>query len=119
VNWLKHAFGIDPPGPVHPSDAQRLVVEKLCAEVVRRRLTMPAFVALEMSRPLTYLSAQALHFFQPILAIVADTAAYDQFTQFLQQRGSIEYMIERLETLTASDATPAKHEVPPSPHDAP
>jgi uracil-DNA glycosylase len=107
VNWFKHAFATDPPGPARPTDAQRLVVETLCVEVVRRRLTTPALLALEMSRPLNYLSAQLLHFFQPLLVVLGDTAAYDRFTEFLQQRGSIEYIVERLEALEASDAARA------------
>jgi hypothetical protein len=106
-NWLHHAFAVDPPGPAQPDDLQRPVVEALCVEVVRRRLTSPALIALEMSRPLNYLSAQALHFFQPFLSAVSDTAAYDHFTRFLQQRGSVEYLIERLEALDALDAPAA------------
>jgi hypothetical protein len=106
-NWLQHAFAVDPPGPAQPDEAQRPVVEALCVEVVRRRLTSPALIALEMSRPLNYLSAQALHFFQPFFSAVADTARYDHFTRFLQQRGSVEYLIERLEALDALDAPTA------------
>jgi hypothetical protein len=104
--WLQHAFAVDPPGPAQPDDEQRTVVEALCQEVVRRRLTAPALIALEMSRPLNYVSAQLLHFFQPFLAAVADTAAYDHFTRFLQQRGSVEYLVERLEALDTAGASP-------------
>jgi hypothetical protein len=105
--WLKHAFAVDPSGPAQPDEEQRPVVEALCAEVVRRRLTSPALIALEMSRPLNYVSAQLLHFFQPFLAAVADTAAYDHFTRFLEQRGSIEYLVERLEALDAASLPPS------------
>jgi hypothetical protein len=52
-----------------------------------------------MGRPLNYVSAQMLAFFQPFLAMVADTAAYDHFTRFLEQRGSIEYIVGRLEAI--------------------
>lgn len=99
--WLQHAFAVDPPGPAQPDSAQQPIVDALCVEIVRRRLTSPALIALEMSRPLNYVSAQVLHFFQPFLAAVADTAAYDHFTAFLQKRGSVDYLIARLEAADA------------------
>lgn len=102
VGWFRHAFAIDPPGPVVPTDLQRTVVEKLCVEVARRHLTTPALLMLEMSRPLNYVSAQLLHFFQPIVGILTDTAGYDAFTAFLEQRGAADYIAGRLEAVEAA-----------------
>jgi hypothetical protein len=99
--WLKHAFAVDPPGPAKPTQAQALIVERVCREVVKRRLTTPAMMALEMARPLNHLSAQVLTFFQPFVAIVGDASAFDEFTSFLEQRGSVDYIAERLEALQA------------------
>jgi hypothetical protein len=104
MDWLKHAFATDPPGPAQPTEAQRLVVEKVCREVVRRRLTAPVGVALEMCRPLNFVSAQLLHVLQPFLAVLTDTAAYDAFAAFLEQRGSVDYIAERLEAIGAEHA---------------
>ena len=101
MSWFKHAFATDPPGPAEPNDTQRILVERLCVEVVRRHLTPPALLLLEMNRPLNYVSAQLLHFLQPFVAIIADTAGYEQFTLFLEQRGSIDYIGQRLEALEA------------------
>jgi hypothetical protein len=105
MEWLRHAFATDPAGPAQPNEVQRLVVEKVCREVVRRRLTAPARLALEMSRPLNYVTAQLLHFFQPFLVILTDAVAYDQFTAFLEKRGSVDYIAERLEAIEAERAT--------------
>jgi len=99
VNWFKHAFAIDPPGPAQPTETQRMVIDKLCAEVVRRHLTTPAMLMLEMNRPFNYVTPQLLHFFLPMPSIVTDTAGYQQFTLFLEQRGSIDYLVQRLEAL--------------------
>jgi len=101
MKWFQHAFATDPPGPAQPTDAQRLVVDRLCREVVQRRMSTPALMALEMSRPLNYVSAQLLHFFQPFLTVLTDAAAYDQFATFLEQRGSVDYISGRLEALEA------------------
>ncbi|RPI57244.1 MAG: hypothetical protein EHM55_02505 [Acidobacteria bacterium] len=97
--WLKHAFAVDPPGPAEPDEAQARIVERVCREIVRRGLTTPAMMALEMGRPLNHLSAQVLTFFQPFVAIVGDATALEQFTGFLEQRGSIDYISARIAAL--------------------
>ena len=103
---MKHAFAIDPPGPAQPDEAQARIVERVCREIVRRRLTTPAMMALEMGRPLNHLSAQALTFFKPFVSMVGDAASYDQFTAFLDERGSIDYISARLEALEATSGEP-------------
>jgi hypothetical protein len=99
VKWWKHAFAVEPPGVAEPNDVQRGVVEKLCVEVTRRGMTAPALLMLEMSRPLNYVSAQFLHFAQPFLSFVANAGEYQAFSEFLEQRGSIEYICRRLSSL--------------------
>ena len=105
MTWFAHAFAVDPPGPAQPTEAQSRIVDRLCREVVRRRMTGPALLTLEMSRPLTYVSAQALHFFQPFLTVLLDAAAYDEFAVFLEQRGSVDYICRRLDILESEHET--------------
>jgi hypothetical protein len=100
VKWLKHAFAIDSQR-IEPNKTQCALVEKLCTEVVRRRLTTPALFMLEISRPLNYISAQFLHFIEPIATVIADTNEYQNLALFLEQRGSIDYVCHRLEALEA------------------
>ena len=104
VNWLKHAFAIDSPEQIKPNEIQRALIEKLCAEVVRRRLTTAALLMLEMSRPLNFVSAQFLHFLQPIATVIADANEYQNLTAFLEQRGSIDYICRRIEALEADQS---------------
>jgi hypothetical protein len=99
VKWLKHAFAIEPPGAAEPNPVQKAVVERICREVVRRRMVTPALLMLEMSRPLNYVSAQFLHFLQPIVTFSTNAGEYKEFTEFLEHRGSIEYISRRLEAL--------------------
>jgi hypothetical protein len=111
VGWFKHAFAIDQPGPAVPTPAQEVVVDRLCAEVVRRGLTGPALLMLEMHRPLNYAAAQVLNFFQPLVGIVADTGGYVEFARFLEQRGSIDYLCVRLEAAEAHTAVKQRPDV--------
>ena len=101
MEWLKHAFAVDPPGPAQPNATQALIVERVCREIVRRRLVAPAVLALEMGRPLNHLSAQVLHFFQPFVTMLGGAAAYEQFAAFLEQRGSLDYIGARIESIQA------------------
>ena len=124
MNWLQHAF--DTSGPDEPpTTAQLELVEKLCHEVVRRRLALPALVFLEMSRPLNTLSAQALHFLAPMLGMFSGpkseqsppapelnhpvdppvdppsppAAAHELLAQFLERPNSITHLCDRIEAI--------------------
>jgi len=99
-DWLKHAFAVEPPGPVEPTAAQRDVVDRVCRQIVARDLATPALIFLESVRPLNYVSSQALHFFAPVLSAVADPAAYRELADFLEHRGSVDYLCRRIEELS-------------------
>ena len=66
------------------------------------QLTVPAMVFLETFRPLNYLGAQAMYFLQPIATVILDGDGYRCFTEFLEQRGSVDYMSERIQEMEAS-----------------
>lgn len=112
---LRRAFAIDPPGPVEPTAEQSPVVDRLCREIVRRHLTTPALLFLEMSRPLNYVGAQAMHFFAPIATVIFDQASYRHFSEFLEHRGSIEYLCRRIEKLEQEAMT---REAKPAPRNS-
>jgi hypothetical protein len=110
LNWLKQAFAIDPPGPVEPTRRQTEIIERLCREIIRRRLTTPALLLLEMSRPLNYITAQAIHFFDPLVRAVTDAEGHREFANFLEQRGSIDHLVRRIEDLEAAERATAKQQ---------
>jgi hypothetical protein len=99
MTWLKHAFAIDPPGAAEPTEDQKPVVEKVCQEVIRRRMATPALIMLETFRPLNFVGSQVLHFFHPIVSAILTTEAYKHFTEFLERRGSVDYLCQRIEQL--------------------
>lgn len=101
MRWLKHAFAVEPSGPAEPTPEQERVIDRLCRELVRRHLTTPALLFLEMSRPMNYLGAQAMHFFSPFISAVTDAQGHRHFAAFLERRGSIDYLCRRIEQLEA------------------
>jgi hypothetical protein len=102
ADWLKHAFAVEKPGPAEPTDEQRETVDRLCTEIVRRQMTTPALMFLEMSRPLNFVGSQALHFFAPFISAVSDAPGHRHLAAFLEKRGSIDYICRRIEELEKS-----------------
>jgi hypothetical protein len=96
-SWFAHAFAVEKASDIDPTPEQREIVDRLCAEVVRRRLATPALMGLEMSRPFNGVSAATMHLFQPVIAAVMNTASYEQFARFLEHRGSIDYLCRRIQ----------------------
>lgn len=104
--WLKHAFAVESHRRLEVTPRQAELVDRLCAEVVRRRMVSVALLALETSRPLNFVAAQAIYFFEPIARALFDTRDVRELTQFLEQRGSVDYLMERLEQCEAESVTP-------------
>ena len=108
---VKHAFAVDPPGPLEPTPAQQIAVDWVCRQVARRHLTTPGLIALEMSRPLNYLASQTLQFFSPGAWAIFGQRKYEHYTQFaafLEHRGAVEYLERRIEHFEAQYEKKAK-----------
>ena len=100
--FFRNAFALDDGNPCEPTPAQRAVLEKLAGEVARRRLTGPAVAFLEMSRPLNGLGAAVIQFFTPVAATLANPESLREFAEFLEKRGSVDYLCRMLETAEAA-----------------
>ena len=96
---LKHAFAIGKSAPFSPNKKEEVVVEKVCNEIVKRHVTLPAIVMLETFRPLNYLGSQLMHFFQPIISSILTIDGYSDFTTLLEKRESVDYIINKLKSI--------------------
>lgn len=99
--WLKHAFAVEPPGPLTPTDDERRVLDRLAGEVARRGLAMPALLVLECSRPLNFVASQFLVFIAPFAELIFNPADYRTLRGLLERRGSVEYICRRIEESAA------------------
>jgi len=100
MNWIKHAFAVEPAGPVEPSPIQAAAIDAVCREIARRGMTLPAQMVLDSSAPLSYLAGQSLRFFEPFLGAVLNPAGVREFAGFLEKRGAVEYISRRLEEMS-------------------
>lgn len=80
------------------TDEERALLDKLADTIASRRLTPAAVFFLESVKPLNYVASQMLVFLRPMIQIVwSDPRKYDQVATLLEQRGSIELLLRRLE----------------------
>lgn len=93
---LQNAFSTGSPF-APPSDEQMQLVDRMAQEIVKRHLTVPALTTLEMSRPLNYLGAQAMHFFAPVMTTLFDPKSYELMARFLERGDAISVMADRIE----------------------
>lgn len=100
--FLRNAFALDDGRPCEPTDAQRAILERLVAEVVRRRMTGPAVAFLEMSRPMNALGSAAVHFFTPVASVLANPESMRHFAEFLEKRGSVDVLARMIESAEAA-----------------
>ena len=105
---IKHAFALGETNKFQPNERQKIIVDKVCREVVKRHLSMPATILLETLRPLNYIGSQLMHFFQPIISAVLTGDGYIEFSRFLEKRGSVDYLCRRINEIVAEGETPVK-----------
>ena len=89
-----HAFALDSGEPL--SEEERALMERLARLVVRRRMTAPALMALESTRPLSFIGSQVLAFAGPMLKLAFSPAEYDRLQGLLERRRSIDWIIEAI-----------------------
>ena len=96
---LRHAFAVEPDGPIDPDPTIRTTLEDLLQRIVKRRMTVPAMLLLEGWRPMGKVSGQMMHALTPFTGVVFDEHAWTGLANYLERRGSIPWMLDRLEAL--------------------
>lgn len=73
------------------------IIETVAEKIVRFRMSVPAVLFLEMSKPMSVLGSSALVFFGPFITLFADSTKFYQFTELLEDRENIEKVISAIE----------------------
>jgi hypothetical protein len=110
----KHAFHIDDPDSIIPTETQKKAIDKLCRGIIRRGLTTPAIIGVEMGRPLNYIGSQTMHYFTPLISAFLPTESWGAMAEFLEHRGSVDWIRNRIEELEQEMDEPKKQEKPKS-----
>ena len=84
---------------------------------MRFGLTVPAILALEGMRPLSYVGGQLMHVLTPSVAVFLTPADWEALAELLDDREGLDVVLQRIETV---DAHLREHgELPPLAPEAP
>lgn len=97
--WFKNAFHVDDDSLIEPNETQKNALDKLCKGIIRRGLTTPAIIGVEMGRPLNFLGSQTMHFFTPLISAFVPVESWNAVAEFLEHRGSVDWIRNRIEEL--------------------
>lgn len=75
------------------------LIESLAQRIESLGLTMPVVLMLEAHKPLSFLGSQVLLILQPLLNVLFDPATSSAYAALLEDRRSVEQLIQRLEGL--------------------
>jgi hypothetical protein len=91
--------------PIPPEEDE--VLEKVARKVVQWQMAVPAILFLESVKPLNFIGAQAMVFFEPIIQSIFSIKDYNTFRVALERRENIENLLQKIE---AQDAIAYKKE---------
>ncbi|HEX9750268.1 MAG TPA: hypothetical protein VGB22_03110 [candidate division Zixibacteria bacterium] len=77
------------------------LMTRLADKVVQWKMTVPAILFLESVKPLNYVGAQALVFFEPFVQTIFNFKEYDTFRIMMERRENMERLLQRIEQVDA------------------
>ncbi len=92
------------------TDDQRAAVEQIARFIVRFELTVPAILAAESMRPLSFVGSQFMHMLTPSVAAFLSPDRFDALARLLEDRRGIDVLISEIERADAARRSP-----PPDP----
>lgn len=98
LDSLRHAFAVEG-GDQEASDfddEERALADRVAAFIVRRRMTAPAVMLIESSKPLNFLGSQLLAFLAPYATLLFSSDEYDRFVRFLEKRSSLDLILDSI-----------------------
>ena len=104
-DWFKSQKPTNP-APVDEAalaqaEAEVVILQKLAAKVVEWKMTVPAILFLESVKPLNYIGAQAMVFFEPFVQTIFNLKDYDTFRIMMEKRENVEKLLLKIEELDA------------------
>lgn len=76
------------------------IIEWLAKQVVKRGLSTPAIMFVEMARPISFIGSQAVQFFSPFINVALNSQLSTEIALVMEDRKNIDRLIDRVEELT-------------------
>ena len=78
---------------------QQKIISELAQEIVERGLSVPAIFFLDSSKYISFIGSQFLVFLGPIATCFINNKKYYNFTDILENRNNINFLIEEIERI--------------------
>ncbi len=88
--------------PVVLAEEERALIDRLARRVVELHMEVPAILALESAKPLSFVASQALVFFEPMVQSLFSFPEYRRVTRLLERRETVEFLIQAIEAGAAA-----------------
>ncbi|MDD2889168.1 MAG: hypothetical protein PHE49_00825 [bacterium] len=98
---LKYAFAVQPEEDALTPEEEGML-DNLAIGIRKRRFDVIAITFLESVKYLNFIGSQAMLFFEPIIDSVFPNEMYPKIRKILEKRCSIEYLIQKIESLEIS-----------------
>ena len=86
-----------------PQDEQEALLKKIAEQIVKRRLTVPAILFLEICKPLNFLGSQILIALNPFVGSIFNTAEYQKFALIIEKDANVELLTQLIEKLDGEE----------------
>jgi len=83
------------------TEREAAIMQKIASKVVEWKMTVPAILFLESVKPLNYIGAQAMVFFEPFVQTLFNIAEYDTFREMMERRENVERLLQKIEEVDA------------------
>ena len=80
-----------------PETEQHALLKKVATWIVRRGLTAPAILFLEIGKPLNFLGSQLLIGFSPFIQAIFKGDEYHKFALIMEKDANVDRLIELIE----------------------
>lgn len=97
----EHRPGEDPAKALEPTPEEIEIIERIAGAIVVRRMTVPAILFLETSKPLSFIGSQFLYFFEPIVRAFVKGDQYNRFAHLMEDRANVERLLRAIEAREA------------------
>lgn len=81
------------------SEEAAAAVDRVARFVIRFGLTVPAVLALESMRPISFVGSQFMHVLSPAIATFLSSSEWEAMAELLEDRRGLDYLIEHIENL--------------------
>jgi hypothetical protein len=99
--WFSSSGRKPAPEKISLTPEEEAVLERVAQKVVEWKMAVPAILFLESVKPLNYIGAQGMIFFEPLVQGIFSIKDYDTLRSALEQRESIESLLQKIEALDA------------------